>query len=438
MLRLFFLLSFLIVAGDSTAQSFDQTDQTRLCTRSDDGNWYLDPEKITKILVGKMLASGSVEVIGAPDGSYSIERINRTRVFNENKDDIEDLFENLEVLRYQVVFSRQATAEERLQNPELEYESAALLYPKDRLISVVCNNIQVAPPDDPSKDQDEEFRVEATMRVRGEVSDLVNDIGPRAVPAIFAFSRDFEGNDATFQSDVAVGLALKGRINDHLKGQLVFYGQLDNFRSSASADSNTVSYSSGLILNAEISSSRLENEMSIVGDYTVDDTFSGRTEVISGRLIYSPIPRIGSGAIFDSLRGGHYFFNRSFAFYTRVGGEMVYSNAIKNGGNPEFDEDNTYFHAGVFAGVTFDWFDANKLIFGSSDNPLQKLQLFARYKWLHGFSGTLDSFYRFETGVTFVIGEKENFGITAEYVNGRLDNTLVPVDLLKVGLSVKF
>ncbi|MGA9604173.1 MAG: hypothetical protein WBQ82_08660 [Methyloceanibacter sp.] len=423
----------------------------KLCTKNDaDGRWYLDNKKLLAELIGRMVRSGEVPIDAGDDSGKISLTYSRTGIAHALWDDLADFNEHLTNTDYHIVAHHRPSAGDVRKYPELETEGGYLLFPKGRYAIVLCTK-----PEDEAVDKNARPLPKTVFRVRGDPTDLRNPLKDDSKPATFSITDDFEKTVTSFQIDGAVGVGVSGPLvtepssiggyNVVADGQLIIYGRLDQKGADNVKTLEIDNKAIGLLANIDYGHiGGWENNISLLSAYTWDDKVDSQIE--TARVVWAPLPAWSPRSDFANwwLRSfvnyASFSLGNNLVFQVRntLTGEAVYGNAVEAGTDPLFQEDKTYFQAGGVVGTSISWVDMNLLRLGKSVGLLRGMTLFAQYKWLGGISGSLDTFERFEGGVTFALGESKKFGWTTKYVKGRLDDTLQRVDYVESALSLRF
>jgi hypothetical protein len=422
----------------------------KLCTKEADGRWYLDNKKLIAELVGRMVRSGKLPIDTGDDSGQISLTFSRAEIARTLWDDLADFNEHLTNTDYRLVAYRRPSAADIRQYPELESDGGYLLFPRNRYAVVLCR-----PPEQEAEvDKNARPLPSAVFRVRGDPTDLRNPLKENSKPATFSITDDYEKTVTSFQINGALGVGISGPLvtepspiggyNVVADGQLIFYGRL-NQKGADNVESLQID-NKALGLLANVDYGRIggwENNISLLAAYTWDNKVN--SEIETARVVWAPLPAWSakSDAVnwwLRSFRNYASFSLGKLVFQVRntLTGEAVYGNAVEAGTDPLFQEDKTYFQAGGVVGSNISWVNMNLLRLGRSEGLLRGMTLFATYKWLDGISGSIDTFERFEGGVTFALGESNKFGWTTKYVHGRLDDTLQEVDFVESALSLKF
>ena len=420
----------------------------KLCTKDPtDRRWYLDNKKFLAELIGRMVRSGKVPIDTGDDSGQISLTYSRAEVARALWDDLADFSEHLTNTDYQLIAYRRPSAADVQSHPELGVDGGYLLFPKGRYAVVLCRVEEEV-------DKNARPLPKAVFRVRGDPTDLRNPLKTDSKPATFSITDDFEKTVKSFQINGALGVGISGPLVTEpspiggydvvADGQIIFYGRLQQ-KGADNLESLQID-NKALGLLANIDYGRIggwENNISLLAAYTWDDKVE--SEIESGRLVWAPLPAWSAQSNFvnwwlRSFRNYASFSLGKMVFQVRntLTGEAVYANAVDAGTDPLFLEDKTYFQAGGVVGTTISWVNMNMLRLGRSEGLVQGMTLFATYKWLDGITGPIDTFERFEGGVTFALGESNKFGWTTKYVHGRLDDTLQEVDYVESALSLKF
>jgi hypothetical protein len=419
----------------------------KLCAKNKaDGRWYLDNTKLWAELIGRMVRSGVLPIdFGGDSGRVSLT-YSRAEVAHALQDDLADFQEHLHSTNYRLVAFRQPSSADVDRYPELKIDGGYLLFPRSRYAVVLCT----PPEEEGETDKNVRPLPKTVLRLRGDPTDLRNELQDDSKPATFSVTDDFEKTVTSFQINGALGLGVSGPLitepspvggyNVVADGQIIAYGRLNQKGADNVPSLEIDNKALGLLANINYGTvGRWENNISLLAAYTWDDKVD--SEIESARLVWAPFPGWHTRSSFvKSFRNYASFSLGKMAFQVRnrLTGEAVYANAVEAGTDPLFLNDPTYFQAGGVIGTNISWINMDLLRLGKSEGLLQGMTLFAQYKWLGGITGTLDSFERFETGVTFALGKGKRFGWTTKYVHGRLDDTLQEVDFIESALSLKF
>lgn len=146
------------------------------------------------------------------------------------------------------------------------------------------------------------------------------------------------------------------------------------------------------------------------------------SDIFSTKLTMSPnLGLPGVGRIFIPGNTGPL----AFAFDPQL--KLVYGSVLNAGSNPLLIDTHDYARGG---GKIAFW------IFGI-DGIFKNFTFNTSYESLKVWRGALDTVSRFESALSYTLGDQENWAIELKYVNGRNVDTLEREQIVKLGLGYK-
>lgn len=146
------------------------------------------------------------------------------------------------------------------------------------------------------------------------------------------------------------------------------------------------------------------------------------SDLLSAKLTMSPnLPLPGLGATFRPGNAGPL----EFAWEPQL--KLVYGSVLNAGSNPLLIDTHDYARGG--GKISF-W------IFGV-DGIFKNFTFNTSYENLKVWRGPLDTVSRFESALSYTLGDQDNWAIELKYVNGRNVDTLEREQIVKIGLGYK-
>jgi hypothetical protein len=145
------------------------------------------------------------------------------------------------------------------------------------------------------------------------------------------------------------------------------------------------------------------------------------SDLFAAKVTITPdLPIPGVGIAFNPNDG-------PLAFLLKPQLKLVYGSVLNAGSNPLLIDTHDYARGG---GKVAFW------IFGV-DSLFKNFTLNASYESLKVWKGPLDTISRFESTLSYTLGDQDNWAIELKYVNGRNVDTLEREQIVKIGLGYK-
>lgn len=145
------------------------------------------------------------------------------------------------------------------------------------------------------------------------------------------------------------------------------------------------------------------------------------SDLFAGKMTITPdLPIPGVGIAFNPNDG-------PLAFLLKPQLKLVYGSVLNAGSNPLLIDTHDYARGG---GKIAFW------IFGV-DGIFRNFTFNASYESLKVWRGPLDTISRFESTLSYTLGDQDNWAVELKYVNGRNVDTLEREQIVKLGLGYK-
>jgi len=425
-------LSICSVATAAEPPGFKQKD---ICAVGPDGASYIDPNKLaihravaTKKFPGikEALASEKQKASALEWARSAASEDEQISEFLKNADQTGayTVNRNLESDHCRRVYSRYGNSLE-----------APILYDNPECIRTRCLSYVPAPDKPPSQlDKPKVF-------VRDSAANFnVGVDSPTAKPAIASIVQNLKDDYSTGQVKIAAGVKFSG----YLTSEPLAEGKIRKLNSfsffpyimyekkystkvgTEDEDINKLGFGGKLLANYGSSTGEgLAHAVSLQGAFLSDD--KAESAIADGKLLYYPL--------FDApgfRRLTNFYQGSLFGYFVEPYFVGEFGHVFDAGMNTALFETNNYLRAG--AGVNF-------TVTGMPDDYIfwiDNVRWLTSFVYMHGFDGSIDEFYRFDTGLYFNIGESKNFGFALKYINGYTDTTLQRDESFEAALTVKF